>query len=352
MSANQSWQALGDGRQWPPLPLQLTLPDGAVLHCERLLRWLPGKRAVFAAHRGGEPVCAKWFAPAGQRQAARERLGWQRLHAAGVPVPPLCGDYEAAGMTLRLYRWVAASSPLFEGLQPPPSLAPLLDLLHQGYRAGLWTEDLHAGNFARDANGLQWIDAGAVAAASRPPLAARRVAANLGLLAAQFRRCDHAEVLAQVLAHPVAALLPAPAAAALQRAAVQRFQQRRRRYWRKLLRPSTAIAGGGAGAYRWLAVRASLGAGLQRLLAAPDALPALAGTVLAVDGQQLWAEPHPAGCWPWLPPVLRVWQQQHWLPWEGVPALRPVAVVYPARRFPLRPGWLLSELPREAAASR
>jgi hypothetical protein len=35
-----------------------------------------------------------------------------------------------------------------------------------------------------------------------------------------------------------------------------------------------------------------------------------------------------------------------------VPALRPVAVLYPARRFPLRPGWLLSELPREAAASR
>lgn len=72
----------------------------------------------------------------------------------------------------------------------------------------------------------------------------------------------------------------------------------------------------------------------------------MGGTAFAVDGRQLWAAQHPTGCWPWLPPALREWQQQHWLPWEGVPALRPVAVVFPARRFPGRPGWLLSELPR------
>jgi hypothetical protein len=205
---------------------------------------------------------------------------------------------------------------------------------------------LHAGNFLADAAGLQLVDAGAIALARQQPLAAPLVAGNLGLLVAQFRRCEHAEVLARILAHPVAECLPQQAAAALQSATAQHFAERRRRFARKLLRASTAIADGSAGGYRWLAVRELLGAGLQRLLAEPAALRAIGGTAFAVDGRQLWAAQHPAGCWPWLPPVLRAWQQQHWLPWEGVAALRPAAVVFPARRLPRRPGWLLSELPR------
>lgn len=339
-------RTLAAGRLAPPLPLDLGLPGGAVLHCERLLRWLPGKRAVFAAQLGGQLVCAKWFAPAGRRQWARERLGWQALQRGGIAVPDLLGDFADGGMALRIYRWVMAAGPWFDGLQPPPSLQPLLDLLLQCYRAGLWVEDLHAGNFLADAGGLQLVDAGAIAIARQQPLAVRLVVGNLGSLVAQFRRCDHAEVVAQILAHAVAQCLPPRAAAALQQAAEQRFAERKWRYWRKLLRASTAIAGGTAGGYRWLAARELLEPGLQRLLAEPAELRAMGGTAFAVDGRQLWAAQHPTGCWPWLPPALREWQQQHWLPWEGVPALRPVAVVFPARRFPGRPGWLLSELPR------
>jgi len=346
MTGSSWWQHFGEGREAPMVPLELALPDGAVLRCERLLRWLPGKRAVFAASLGDEPVCAKWFAPAAQRQCARERHGWQRLQRAGVQVPGLRGEYAAGGVALRLYRWVAAAGPLFDGLQPPPPLAPLLDLLQQCYRAGLWPEDLHPGNFLQDAEGLYLVDAGSIAATRRAPLAGRAVASNLGLLVAQFRSCDHAAALAQVLAHGVAERLGPQAEAGLARALAQRWRERRRRFWRKLLRPSTAIVGGGTGTFRWLAVRRSCDAELQRLLAEPESLLAQVGRQFAADGRQLWVQEFAPASWlrP-LSPALQAWQQQHWLPWEGVPALRPVAVLYPARRFPARPSWLVSELP-------
>jgi predicted trehalose synthase len=107
------------------------------------------------------------------------------------------------------------------------------------YRAGVYQADLHGGNFLRAEGRLWLIDPGAVEGEPGQPLDSARVVDNLGLLVAQFRRCDQAAVLQSVLAHPVSAL--AGGGQALHDAAENHWQRRKRDYLAKIFRTSTAV---------------------------------------------------------------------------------------------------------------
>ncbi|MDX9875709.1 MAG: hypothetical protein RBS88_12415, partial [Spongiibacteraceae bacterium] len=64
------WQALRSGARTLPLPATITV-TGGTLHCDELLRIVPGKRAVLRGEWQGRPVLAKLFTAAGRRQAER-----------------------------------------------------------------------------------------------------------------------------------------------------------------------------------------------------------------------------------------------------------------------------------------
>ena len=87
------------------LPQTLILADGSALHCERLLRLLPGKRAVFVATYQQRAVLAKLFLATAQRQVQRERSGYALLRSAQQPTPDLLlGVTNSAMSSLRILR--------------------------------------------------------------------------------------------------------------------------------------------------------------------------------------------------------------------------------------------------------
>ena len=156
----------------------------ATLHCEMVLRVLPGRRIVVRARLDGVVVLAKLFV--GSRASA-ELLWEERGHAAfvsaGVAAPPLIarGSLIDGGEAL-LFEFLDGAAPISEAdlLQTIPILARL-------HAHGVVQNDLHLGNLLRDARGLFLVDGGSVSGmGSDKPLSMRASIRNLALFLAQF----------------------------------------------------------------------------------------------------------------------------------------------------------------------
>lgn len=225
------------------LPQTLTLADGTALHCERLLRLLPGKRAVFVATYQQRAVLAKLFLATAQRQVQRERSGYALLRSAQQPTPDLLLDAPFAGGIALLYDYLPDALPLFdENISPDAkTLQRLLDRLQSMYAAGIYQSDLHWGNFLLNNDTAIVIDTGAIGGHTGTPLDAKTIADNLGLLIAQFRRCDQHIVRDAVLTHPIMATLSLKKNTLLQ-AATQHWQRRKQTLLAKCFRNTTDVA--------------------------------------------------------------------------------------------------------------
>lgn len=266
------WDQLATQERQLSLPAALPLTNGE-LHCERLLRLVPGKRAVVAARFNQRPVLAKLFAPAAARQAGREREGHRRLARAGAATPALLHDEQlASGATVMLYEWLEGAAPAVDMERPPSptGIRRLLDVVAKLYGAGLYQSDLHGNNFLMSGGGVWIIDAAGIEGAAGAPLGAAQVADNLALLIAQFRRVDQPAAQALVESHGVMTTFGIDSAA-LAAAVERRWQRRKREFLAKCFRPTTAIAFEQSFG-RVVAWRRSLtSAELMAVLADPDA---------------------------------------------------------------------------------
>lgn len=233
--------AIRSGNLTPQLPQDLSLHDGQLLHCEQLLRLLPGKRGVFIARYRNQLVLAKVFLNSATRQVAREHAGHERLIAAQQPTPKLIASVDFAGGSALLFEFLTAAQPLFREDTAPSAaeLKRLLDRLQSMYSVGVYHDDLHWGNFLLQRGIAFVIDAGAVLGNPPHALPKAQVTDNLGLLIAQFRRCDQETIRNAVLAHALNKqfeLLPISVTAA----AEQHWQRRKQALLQKCFRDTTA----------------------------------------------------------------------------------------------------------------
>ncbi len=179
----------------PDLPGVLGLEGEAPLHCETLLRHLPGRRTVCAGRWRGHRVLAKIFTDRGaDRHARRELAVMQAMERHGIPAPaPLLPRPAVAGAArVVLYPFIEGAVPFGEawraagGAERGRLLEALLVLAARQHRAGLEPADPHLDNFLVDGTGrVLAIDGGAYRL-RRGPLSLRRCRRSLGLLLAQF----------------------------------------------------------------------------------------------------------------------------------------------------------------------
>ena len=327
------------------LPQTLQLKGGQLLHCERLLRMLPGKRAVFKARLQNQPVLAKIFLETAQRQVARERAGYDRLVAAGQPTPKRIDTLNCDGGTVILFEFLDEVTPLFrEDILPSKlELDRLLDRLQAMYAAGVYQEDLHWGNFLWHRGIAFVIDTGAVLGEPPRALTPSQVTDNLGLLIAQFHRCDQDFIRDSVLEHSLSRqfLLTADK---LDEVSEKHWRQRKQALLKKCFRETSAArfqrTCDRICAYR----RAYAGPGLDTFLRDPDSAMAQASILklgnsatvakLKMDGRSLVVKRYNIkGALHWLRRCWRPsrawtsWRNAHWLELLGLHTPAPVAFI-------------------------
>lgn len=340
----------GDLLLSPPL---LTLADGRQCQCLQLLRLLPGKRAVLSATVDGRPVLAKFFRTAASRQMQRELEGHRRLKAALQPVPELQAQYLLDGGTLLLYEFLPDAKPLLDEATMPNAAAIdcLLERLQSMYMAGVYQSDLHWGNFLWARDRLYVLDPAEVQGAPGQPLAAAQIIDNLGLLVAQFRRCDQPAVHAMVMNSSIKALAGVDSSA-VSAATERHWQRRKTNLLAKCFRNTTALQFQQSFDCVWAVRRSEDGADLQAFLADPNAFMGAgemlkrgnSATVVKVDmdGRSVVIKRYNVknvGHWLrrcWRPSrAWASWRNAHWLELLGLPTPAPIAF-YEKRCGPLR----------------
>lgn len=340
----------GDLQLTPPL---LALPDGRQLQCQQLLRLLPGKRAVLSAMLDGQRVLAKFFRTAASRQLQRELDGHRRLKAALQPVPELQAQYLLDGGTLLLYEFLPDARPLLDEAAMPNASAMdcLLERLQSMYAAGVYQSDLHWGNFLWARDRLYVLDPAEVQGTPGQPLAAAQIVDNLGLLVAQFRRCDQPAVHAMVMSSSIKTLAGVDSSA-VSAASEQHWQQRKTNLLAKCFRNTTAIQFEQSAGRVWAVRRSADGADLQAFLSNPNGFMAggemlkrgNSATVVKIDmdGRPVVIKRYNVkSVWHWLRRCWRPsrawvsWRNAHWLGLLGLPTPAPIAF-YEKRCGPLR----------------
>ena len=221
------------------LPFELPLEDGRTLHCEEILRLLPGRRLVCRARDGHAQVLVKLFLGENSaREAQADAKAVRAMMDAGIATPILRGetsvrtkphsvllfDFISGARSFR-QAWTAAPAPQQEAL-----LDKLLCLVAAQHQAGLRQRDFHLNNFLLAPDGtLNAIDGGDFVVTSTP-IGRRAAIANLGFLFGHLpRRVLHAR--AQVLRPYLEARGWEESASLLARvsAAADAFRQRRAR---------------------------------------------------------------------------------------------------------------------------
>jgi tRNA A-37 threonylcarbamoyl transferase component Bud32 len=166
------------------------------VRCFQLLRNLPGKRQVYRAQWGGQPVVAKVFSPCQKalKYWRREKRGIVTLMQKGILTPEILHSGSLvdndglviilpfiAGAQTALERWQLASSD-----QTRRELIFLLvGVLAAHHQASLVQRDLHLGNFLVRGKQVFTLD-GSDVVLSRKGLSLQQSLDNLGLLFAQF----------------------------------------------------------------------------------------------------------------------------------------------------------------------
>ncbi|RLB71372.1 MAG: hypothetical protein DRH04_01840, partial [Deltaproteobacteria bacterium] len=184
----------------PFTPFSFFLPPGfhadLEVRCLQLLRNLPGKRQVYRAQWGSQPVVAKVFSPPlkALKYWRREKRGIVILLQKGILTPEILHSGPLAdgtglviilpfitGAQTALEKWQLAASDREKG-ELVSLLAETLALHHQ---AGLVQRDIHLGNFLVRDKQVFTLD-GSDVVMPRHGVSLSQSLDNLGFLFAQF----------------------------------------------------------------------------------------------------------------------------------------------------------------------
>jgi len=122
------------------------------LECLRVLRWLPGRRLVFAGRLNGDKVVVKLFLDAScDRYAGREKAGIRAIRAAGIATPALVADWalrvESQRFRALVFTFVDAVAVTNELIATGEvGWSDFARLLAQLNASGFGHEDFHFGN--------------------------------------------------------------------------------------------------------------------------------------------------------------------------------------------------------------
>ena len=242
------------GLDSPPFAVELEGLDGGVsqLHCERVIRAVPGRRLVCRGEWGGEAVFAKLYL--GNRKHWQSELrGLDALQAAGIAAPRVvhAGSADHGAVHVIMLEPVPVASTFEAAWKQAPDETSRRRLLEQAIRtiarhhgAGLEQQDIHLDNFLLSGERLYTIDGGGIRLSGGGELSVRRSLDNLALCLAQFYpHFDYLSVGALAAysgeRHWAAG---AVTAAQLQRR-IDHFRRRRRRHFLgKVFRNCTAFA--------------------------------------------------------------------------------------------------------------
>lgn len=330
----------------------ITSAGPITLHCEAVLRVLPGRRIVARAVADGRTVLAKLFV--GSR-AAVERQWEERGHAAfvraGVATPEIVGrGAVAGGGEALLFEFLDNATPANE-LDLPQTM-PILARLHLH---GVVQNDLHLGNLLRTDRGLFLVDGGGVSGMGMDkPLSPRASIRNLALFLAQFRIRSETGFVAAWHAYSVARgykTIDAEGRELIE--AVHRARRSRvRHYLRKVLRDCTEFQAEQRFDRYLVCDRASFKGAVAEMIENIDAqfergFVIKAGNTatvarLYVDGEAFVVKRYNIKSWRhalgrmWRPTrAQRAWQNAHRLRMLGIATFQPIALI--ERRFgPLR----------------
>ncbi len=176
-----------------PFTLEL---DGSAdpLDLRKVLRVVPGRRAVFSGRWMERKVVAKLFLRPHhyRRHLRRETAGIRALQRAGVPTPGILfagkAKNSACGVLVTEYLERTKSlTDLWAGEIDPDHrfrlLKVLAGLIAQMHRHGLFQRDLHPGNFLVSGDRIYSVDGSAIRVGSSPrPLNTRASLSNLASL--------------------------------------------------------------------------------------------------------------------------------------------------------------------------
>lgn len=181
------------------LPFCLFL-DGSddVLHCERSLRVIPGRRSVLSGKWGRKQVVAKLFYRRlhVHRHLRREAKGIRALSKASIISPDLLyvGKARNTAVGVLLLEYIHPASHLGEvwnNLENPEEKRDLLcrfvAILAKMHQAGLKQQDLHLNNFLVKSHTIYCVDAATIQRNRRGhPLRVQESVDNLALFFAQL----------------------------------------------------------------------------------------------------------------------------------------------------------------------
>jgi tRNA A-37 threonylcarbamoyl transferase component Bud32 len=250
------------------------------LRCERLLRYLPGRRWVGSGVWNDRPVFIKLF-----QGSSRAKIHWQRetrgaraLAERAVPTPALLLSRALGGNRfVNLYELLqnmeggvaARRRARRQGLELT-LLERLVDAVAVHHQAGIVQRDLHLDNFLVDSYRVLTIDGGNVQV-MRAPLGRRLALQGLGTLLAQFGPLDDDRF--QHLLHRYCAqrgLEPRAAQTTVERARARIGRYRLQKTLEKAYRDSTAFAVEQVFGWRRIWDRALAGDDLRRLMTDPN----------------------------------------------------------------------------------
>ena len=362
----------GAGRR-PACPMHVELPDGEILEVEHWLRVLPGQRYVGQARWNGRTVLAKLLVGgSAQRHQQRELYGVQALVTQHLPTPALlAGGRQAGSGGWLLFEWLDGAESLWTAWRAIKTEAMLserqqrvlgeaLDLVARMHACGIWQADLHLDNLLRAGDQLYVVDGGGVKAeVPGRSLSRARVLENLGVFFAQLP-AELEPFIEELLVHYL--LANSEHALPLE---VLLKEIRKTRAWRlndylkKVVRDCSLFSAH-IGAFGAQVVRRDEEAGLQELLAKPDAFVARgklfktggAATVarIDVDGRPLlikryniknplhWCKRfwRPSRAW-------HSWVEGNRLDFLGAPTPRLLAVIERRWLWMRGPAWLITE---------
>ncbi|MCB1684525.1 MAG: lipopolysaccharide kinase InaA family protein [Pseudomonadales bacterium] len=155
-----------------------------VLHCEQILRHLPGRRLVVRTRWAGRPAVLKLFIGAGAvSYRDRESVGLEALRVAGARVPErLALVQQATGVGIVTAYLADAQNLDVANTTQVDALVRLFAHLHA---RGISHTDPHLGNFLTAAGELHVVDGDGIRTGSRA-LSPQDSLGNLGELLAQF----------------------------------------------------------------------------------------------------------------------------------------------------------------------
>ncbi len=346
------------------MPLQLQLEDGRQLHCQRLVRLLPGRREVWQGELEGRPVFVKRYLSAkrAQRHWRRELEGIRAFQQHGILTPELL--YAGSEQTHNQPVIVSAQidNPValnvawdVAGAHHRRQLLRDMVLLLAGHhRAGICQGDLHLGNFvlsgekifSLDGDGVKWLPAEDERAASLD---------NLALFIAQLPPEWEAQIPALLVHYQHGRGWEQPPDGDDLRRRVSSARERRWRNWRgKLFRECSAFICKKSRGYYAVIDRESDSPELETLLTDPDAsFPGREQALKNGNTCTVWAAPAGAlklvikrynvkGLLHGLKLSARPgramssWESAHRLLFYGIATPRPVAIIK-IRRGPLQP---------------